>query len=318
MKKNIVKILSLFLLSSMMLLGCESNNSKVDESSKEKFTIVTSFYPIYISTLNVVKDVPNVEVINMTKAQTGCLHDYQLTPEDLKIVNNADVFIMNGAGMESFIDKVIDSNKDMKVINASEGIELLHSEEEHDHHHIEGEEHDHSHGTENGHVWVSVSNTIKQVENIKNGLVDANEENATIYKVNAEAYEKELENLKMQIHQELDNTQNKNIVTFHESFSYFAKEFGLNVVAVINMEDGREPSAKKKEEIIKEIKENNVKALFTEPQYESKAAISIANETGTKVYELNPIATGDSNPSAINDYINIMKENLKVLKEALN
>lgn len=305
----------LFISCIILFVGCTSNE-KNELESEEKFKIVTTFYPIYISTLNVVKDIPNVEVVNMTKSQTGCLHDYQLTPEDLKIIDSADVIIINGAGMESFIEKILESNKDINVINASEGIELIYSDESM-HNHEVGEEHGHEHGLENGHVWVSITNVMKQVENIKDGLSIIDNKNRANYLENSECYNEKLEELSLEMHTELDELPNREIVTFHESFAYFAKEFKLEVVEVINMEDGKEPSAKEKEEIINEIKKHGVKAIFTEPQYASNSAKSIANETQAKVYELNPVVTGNSTPEAINDYIIIMKENLSVLKEAL-
>ena len=119
------------------------------------------------------------------------------------------------------------------------------------------------------------------------------------------------------MHAELDNLPNRDIITFHEAFPYFAEEFNLNIAGVIEIEPDSEPSAKDVEEIIQIIKDKNITSLFTEPQYSSKIANTIANETGTTVYELDPIVTGDATPDAYDDYINKMKENLNVLKEAL-
>ena len=119
------------------------------------------------------------------------------------------------------------------------------------------------------------------------------------------------------MHEELDNLPNRDIITFHEAFPYFAEEFNLNIAGVIEIEPDSEPSAKEIENIINTVKEKNIKALFTEPQYSSKVAETIAVETGATVYELDPIVTGDSTPNAYDDYINKMKKNLDVLKEAL-
>ena len=119
------------------------------------------------------------------------------------------------------------------------------------------------------------------------------------------------------MHEELDSLPNRNIITFHEAFPYFAEEFNLNIVGVIQVEPDSEPSAKEIESVIETIKSNNVKALFTEPQYSSKTAETIAKETGTKVYTLDPIVTGDATKNAYNDYIDKMENNLNILKEAL-
>ena len=192
------------------------------------------------------------------------------------------------------------------------------NEHAHDHDHENEHDHDHDHDHEyNAHVWVSVSGNIDQVKNIASQLETLNPENKDLYEANTNTYISKLENLKAEMHSELDNLPNRDIITFHEAFPYFAQEFNLNIVGVIEIEPDSEPSAKEIENIISTIKEHNIKALFTEPQYSSRVAQTIANETGASVYELDPIVTGDSNSNAYDDYINKMKENLNVLKEAL-
>lgn len=302
MKSKLTKILTIVFAASMLLTGCnnsaESNNSI---ESNNKLTIVTSFYPMYISTLNIVKDIPDVEVINMTAPQTGCLHDYSLSTKDLKTLSSADIFVINGAGMESFLDDVIDEYSDLKIIEASNGISL-----------IEDTDHD-----VNPHVWVSISKNIEEVSNIAKELSAFDPNHASEYEANADAYIAKLENLRTEMHAALDNVNNKDIITFHEAFPYFAEEFNLNIAGVIEVEPDSEPSAKEVENIISIINEKNIKALFTEPQYSSKIADTIAKETGASIYTLDPIVTGDANEDAYDDYIVKMQENLNTLKEAL-
>ena len=302
MKTKLTKILTIVFAASMLLTGCnnsaESNNSI---ESNNKLTIVTSFYPMYISTLNIVKDIPDVEVINMTAPQTGCLHDYSLSTKDLKTLSSADIFVINGAGMESFLDDVIDEYSDLKIIEASNGISL-----------IEDTDHD-----VNPHVWVSISKNIEEVSNIAKELSAFDPNHASEYEANADAYIAKLENLRTEMHAALDNVNNKDIITFHEAFPYFAEEFNHNIAGVIEVEPDSEPSAKEVENIISIINEKNIKALFTEPQYSSKIADTIAKETGASIYTLDPIVTGDANEDAYDDYIVKMQENLNTLKEAL-
>ena len=316
MKTTLTKILTTIILVSLFLTGC-NNSAKSNNSteSNNKLTIVTSFYPMYISTLNIVKDIPNVEVLNMTTSQTGCLHDYSLSTKDLKTLSNADILIINGAGMESFLDDVIDEYSDLKIIEASKGIDLIEDTEHDDH----TEDHDHeAHDHDvNPHVWVSISKNIEEVSNIAKELSSLDPNHANEYQDNANEYIAKLENLKTEMHSTLDNIAHKDIITFHEAFPYFAEEFGLNIVGVIEIEPDSEPSAKEVENIISIINEKNIKALFTEPQYSSKIADTIAKETGASIYTLDPIVTGDSNEKAYNDYIIKMQENLNTLKEAL-
>lgn len=314
MKFKLSKILSLLLTTSLLLMGCNKVQDKSinNKNGDTTLNIVTSFYPIYISTLNIVKDIPNVNITNMTKAQTGCLHDYQLTPQDLKTLENTDILVVNGAGMESFLKDIIAQYPNIKVIDASKDLNLL-EDNNHDHSH---DDHDHEHEY-NAHVWVSVSGNIDQVKNISSQLETLDSKNKDLYKENTNNYVAKLENLKTEMHSELDNLTNKDIITFHEAFPYFAKEFNLNIVGVIETEPDSEPSAKEIENIISTVRKYNIKALFTEPQYSSRVAQTIANETGASIYELDPIVTGDSNKTAYDDYINKMKKNLNVLKEAL-
>ena len=301
MKIKFKKVLSILTLTILMVTGCNSNTNDKSISSKDKedkIKVVTSFYPMYLLTSNVVKDIDNVELINMTDSSTGCLHDYSLTTDNVKLLEDCDIFIINGAGMESFLDKVLKQNPGLKIIDASEGIELIKSDytqesEDHDH------DHDHVHDEEyNPHVWLSVKNAIKQVENIENKLIEYDSINKDM----------SIENNNID-----NNIENKNIVTFHEAFPYFAKEYGLNIVSVVQREAGSEPSAKELQETIEKIKNLDVKAIFVEPQYSTKAAETISKETNVKVYTLDPIVTEESKNSS---YIDIMNKNLETLKEA--
>jgi len=132
---------------------------------------------------------------------------------------------------------------------------------------------------------------------------------------NTEAYVKELEAARAKMHAELDGLPSRDIVTFHEAFPYFAQEFDLYIAAVVEREPGSEPSARELADTIDTINRLHVKALFAEPQYPAVAAETIARETGSKVYILDPAVTGPMEKGA---YLKIMDENLSVLKEALS
>lgn len=297
MNRKYLRFLSAVLFIIMVISGCAENRSFV--SNGKSIIIATSFYPMYILTLNITKDIPNVKVINMTKPVTGCLHDYAITPADLKNLEGAQYFIINGAGMESFMEKVTGQMPNLKIINASKGIQLIK---------YEGDEGD------NPHVWVSISNAIIQVKNIGDQLSVLDPENAVQYQTNTAAYIEKLETEKTKMHQVADNFKNRDIITFHEAFPYFAKEFKLNIAGIIEREPNSEPSAKELKDIIEKVRSLNVKAIFAEPQYPAKAADTIAEATGAKVYILDPVVTG---PMEADAYINIMESNLKTLQEAL-
>ena len=297
------KILSLLLLVlSVALVGCGGTDKPAEKKTAEPFRIVTSFYPMYVATINITDGVDGVEVYNMTKPQTGCLHDYQLMTEDMKTLEKADAFVINGAGMEDFMDKVTEQQKKLKVIDASRGIELIHDDEEGD----------------NPHVWLSVTDAITQVRNIADQLKEADPTHAAAYEKNAAAYIETLTSLKSEMHAALDTVPHKDIVTFHEAFPYFAKEFNLNIIGVVEREPGTEPTPTELQETIEQVNALPTKVLFTEPQYSPAAAETIARETGAKIYTLDPVVTGEATPAAKNAYIDTMKKNMQVLKEALN
>ncbi|EKX98875.1 metal ABC transporter substrate-binding protein [Selenomonas sp. oral taxon 138] len=299
--RSTTKILSLLLLVlSVALVGCGGTDKGAEKKSVEPFRIVTSFYPMYVATINITDGVDDVEVYNMTKPQTGCLHDYQLMTEDMKTLEKADAFVINGAGMEDFMDKVTEQQKKLKVIDASRGIELIHDDE-----------------GDNPHVWLSVTDEIAQVRNIADQLKEADPAHADKYEKNAAAYIEKLTALKNEMHVALDNVPHKDIVTFHEAFPYFAKEFNLNIIGVVEREPGTEPTPTELQETIEQVNALPTKVLFTEPQYSPAAAETIARETGAKIYTLDPVVTGEATPAAKDAYIDTMKKNMKVLQEAL-
>lgn len=266
--------------------------------NKREVQIVTSFYPVYLSTLNIVHDIPGIKLINLTKATTGCLHDYQLTPQDMVVLTKADYFVVNGAGMESFLDKVIKSRKNLVIIEASKNLKLIKDEKE-----------------ENPHVWLSPSLAIEQVKNISQQLGEFLPEKRALLEMNAKQYISQIEKLNIEMKSEMKSLKNRSFVTFHEAFPYFAQEFDLKISDVIEREPGTEPTSKELVQILKKLKKNQSKVIFAEPQYSAKAAHTIAKESGAKVYHLDPLVTG---PLTKDAYLEGMRKNLQVIKEALN
>lgn len=294
------KTIAIFLSLSLILLfsGCKSY-----KSDEPQIRLTTSFYPVYIMTINITKGVRGVEVFNIADQNIGCLHDFQLQAEDMVYIEKSDAFIINGAGMESFLDKVIDNQSNTLIIDSSDGIKL-----------IEDSSNDDDDGEFNSHTWVSISNYIKQVENIYEGIITVDPKNREIYRKNMLEYMERLEKLKTKMHMHIDRLPNRDIITFHEAFPYFADEFNLNVVDVINREPNSQPNAKELIDTIRLVESTNVRALFVEPQYPKTTADIVAKETGAKVYTLDPCVSGNLK---YDSYIEAMEKNLEVLKEAL-
>lgn len=290
-----MKKIFLLLLMILTLSGCGQN------SDDGKLKIVTSFYPMYIDAINIAGGIDGVEVLNLTKPQTGCLHDYQLTTEDMKTLETANIFIVNGLGMENFLDKVTE-RKNLKIINASDSEEIFTLKD--------GDE-------VNPHVWMSITYSMEQVRTITSQLCTLDPAHAADYKKNALNYLNKLSALRDEMHFALDNLPNKDIITFHEAFPYFAAEFKLKIAGVIEREPGTEPTPQELSDTIKIVNNLPVKVLFTEPQYSAKAAETIARETGAKIFTLDPITTGDATPENADAYLTAMKKNSVTLTEAL-
>ncbi|MCU0607156.1 MAG: metal ABC transporter substrate-binding protein, partial [Candidatus Edwardsbacteria bacterium] len=223
---------------------------------RHEMVIATSFYPMYLATANLAAGVPGVRVVNVARPSTGCLHDYQLTPQDLRTLAGAEVLVINGGGMESFVDKAVAQLPRLIVVDASRGIELIRDGQ----------------GAVNPHVWVSVSGAMAQVRAIAEGLAAADPEHAAAYRANAAAYLAKLDALRQRMHGGLKGIRTRDIITFHEAFPYFAREFGLTVAAVIEREPGAEPSAAELAATIDLVRAKGITALFAEPQYPARAA----------------------------------------------
>ncbi|MCX5641926.1 MAG: metal ABC transporter substrate-binding protein [Candidatus Omnitrophica bacterium] len=289
----------LIILFALLPMNHEQSYGANNTREKDTLRILTSFYPIYITTLNITKNVPGVAVTNLTPPLTGCLHDYSLTTKDIKKFVGADIFVANGAGMESFLDRIIKQYPAVKVVQLSKGIPLIKGD---------GAEGD------NPHVWVSIFNAIIQVKNLGNALQEIDPAHKNLYQKNTAEYVLQLETLRRKMHAALKPYQGKKIVTFHEAFPYFAQEFKLEIAAVVEREPGSQPNARELAKTIELIKRSKIKALFVEPQYPALSAQTIARETGAKVYILDPVVTGPEQPDA---YLRIMEKNLATLEKAL-
>ncbi|MFR2659872.1 MAG: metal ABC transporter substrate-binding protein [[Clostridium] leptum] len=305
------RILSALLCAAVCLTGFSGCGTPAKESSRLK--LLSSFYPIAIMALNITDGVEGVAVESMAQQQTGCLHDFQMTTADMKKAETADAFLINGAGMEGFLDKISDQLPELPVIDSSTGIPLIASGE--DHHHDGGEGHDHDQEDYNPHLWVSITNCMEQVRNLSEGIIALDPEHEAEYRENTETYLEKLSALRDKMHSALDHVKNKDIITFHEAFPYFAEEFGLHIAAVINREPDSQPSAKELADTIRLVRETGVKALFVEPLYPETSADIIAAETGAQVYVLDPAVSGEWDKNA---YLTAMESNLQVLAQALN
>jgi zinc transport system substrate-binding protein len=304
-------------------------------NEEEKLKVVTTFYPVYMIGLNVAGQANNIEVKSLTNLNTGCLHDYQLTTEDMKIISTADVMIINGGGMESFLEDVTTNYPKLTIIDASEGIEMLpNAEEEHEDESneevdVDSEEDDHEHGEYNPHVWLDPKLYIKQIENVRDHLIQyvetsdmdlsklsqEIEENAQDYIQKVMDLDTEIESAKKDINLVSEQGGEAQVVIFHDSFAYLANRIGMKVAFTVPLDSDTALSAGDIAEIINVVRQEKIKYLFTEEQYSDSIAKQIEAETEAKVYIIDSAVTGDG---AKDSYLTAMRNNLSVLKEAFN
>lgn len=274
-------------------------------------TAVASFYPIYTMALNLVQGIDGVTVVSLAGAETGCLHDYQLQTGDMKVLAKADILLINGAGMESYLTMVYDAFPSLPVTDASSGVILPYTETADGDHH---DDHDHS---SNAHIWLDAENAVIMVENLCEGMAQAWPEHRAALEANRDAYTLRLHALDKELKATLAPVNGKAIITFHEAFPYFAEAYGIEIAAVIRREPGDALSPAQLGSLVKTVKELGNPPLFTEPQYDDVAAQTIAAETGASVYTLDPIVTGPDGNAALTQYETVMRQNAATLLEAL-
>lgn len=296
----------------------ENSTDRFSDANEEQIKVLTTFFPLYDFTQEIGGEEVAADVLFLQTPEVS-----SFKPGDVQKINEADVLVMNGAGLEPILDELLaaSDNQDIVIINTSEGVELMefaeHEEDEHDEHdedEHEEEEHAHDHSGEDPHIWLDPTKAIVQVKNIAEGLAEFDPANAELYQTRAEAYVKELEKLDQEFATQLANVSSRNFIAFHPAFNYLAVRYNLNQVAVIEESPGQEPSPKYLAEVIETIEDSNVKALFSEPQFSPRVLEAIANDTGLTVSELSPLETGDIETES---YLSVMRQNLATLVASL-
>lgn len=292
--KILITIIALMIVG-LFLLGLTGKKS--EENNKKR--ILTSFYPIYVMTLNITDGVENVETSNMAENFFGCIHDYTLTTDDLKKVENANIFIQSGKGLEPFTEKVIQGNKNIQIISCANDIEDL----------IENDE-----GEQNAHTWLSIKNYKEEVKEIAEQLSKNDNKNEKKYQANLKKYISKLDELELQ-YKELKSKiikNNQKAICLDESLEYILKENGIEETTIETDHEQSSLSAEQVKEIIEKMKKEKINSIFIAKNNNTKTAELLAKETGAKIYKLNSGMSGEADKD---DYLNIMKENFEVLKQ---
>ena len=309
-----------------------SDSAKNTDEADDMLTVVTSFYPMYIATLNIVDGVKGVSLENLSEPQTGCLHDFQLTPEDMKLLSTADVFVINGGGIESFMSDVAKAYPKLDVVEACEDVALLSDDEsdsDHDHDHDADAEsdsdhdheadtesdsaHDHDHGDENAHAWMSVPRYRTMVKTIASHLAQKDEAHAEEYYANAEKYDAKLAKLEKEQDSLKSLTDGQNIVIFHEAYAYVADDFSMNACYLLDLDEERSVSAGEIKQVISAIKDDGVSVILAEELYGKSMGDTVSRETDVHVVYIDPLNRGEYDKDS---YLDGMEQNIELIKDA--
>lgn len=335
------------ILLALLFTACSkpaANNEAKNEESNGKLNVYASVYPIYDFTKKIGGDKINLSMLTKPGEEP---HHYEPSSDDIKNLSKADLFIYNGAGLESFTDKIIESNPDLKTCQASQGVDLIKATHDHEHDHDccqnnDDADHNHNHENENNHnheakenhssheeehhhgmydphTWLSIKNAKIEMENIKNKLSEIDPDNASYYQKNFDKYAKMCDDLDKEYSQKISVLPNRVMVVSHQAFGYLCGDYGLSQVPIKNISNEDEPDAQTMAQIIDYIKKNNIKYICVEEMTSTKIADTIKAETGAQIKVLSPVETlTQEQMDKGEDYFSIMENNLKILEEVLS
>ncbi len=267
----IITILILFLVVAGMFIYSASQ-SQLSSNSSDKIDVVVSIPPQAEFVEKVGGD--KVEVTTMVPAGANP-HTYEPLPEQLKEVSNAKMYAQVGSGIEFetvWMDKLKDSNKNMIIVNCSNGITFMPNQDN------DGDADENQYDT---HVWVSPKNAKIMVENIYQGLIQLDPSNKDYYKSNKDKYLQELDNEDKKINETLKGDINRKILVYHPAWAYFCRDYGLTQISI--EKNGKEPTPQGMTDLIDQAKRDNIKIIFISPQFSNKSAESVATEIGGKI-----------------------------------
>ena len=317
------------------------NEDKDTENNESKQVVYTSFYPIYNLTKQIAGDKMDVKAFTNLKTES---HGWEPSAKDMADLSDSNIMFINGAGMEEWEESVEDSS-DVDLINTSENIDLIKaSDEDHDHEHEdadddhdesehvdadqehedaghdheESEEHHHHHGMYDPHIWLSPVNGKEQAKVIADKLSEIDPDNKDYYMDNYKKIEKELDDMIDEYKEKFDGLDNKDFMVTHKAFSYLARDFGLNQMALTGLMSTGEVNPDVLKDAVNDAKNSNINTIFYEMGGSDKQAKILADEIKGDVAPLNTMeyATDEDLDKDIS-YQDLVKDNLEALYKSM-
>ena len=282
-----------------LLAGCAQRN--------ESAQIAATTLPVYEFT-SILCQGTDLTVGRLVTENVSCLHDYSLQVRQMRMIEQAEMVVLSGLGLEDFLTDALAGKS--CIVDASQGIEPICPDEgvHHEHDHHEDDHHGHSHEND-PHIWLSPENAKIMAQNICRELTVQYPQYQKVFAENLMLLCNQLDELQAYGKAQLADLKSREIITFHDGFAYFAQSFDLEILKAIEEESGREASAAELKELIMLVEAHHP-GVFTEKSGSTTAAEVIARETDCKVYQLDMAMSGDS-------YFDSMYHNIDAIKEAL-
>ncbi len=308
------KLLALFVVAAAFFALLNTPVTGEDTAAKPRL-VLCSFWAEQVFALNLTQGIPSLRV-DIIIPPTGSPHGFEMTPQILKKVADADLIVVNGI-LEEFLPKMAEAYPNKKIVRTTDAVKLIPT------HHKEGEEHEEPgeehedehghHGEFNAHTWISVANAIRESMVIRDALLQLSPADAPAIHKNAANFFARLHRLAADMYSASASFSSRRIVTVHAAYDYLAQDLGLEVVSVVMKVPGSEPSPKEIGDLIRQLKETGA-AIFAEPQFPDRIAKLLAEQAGMKVHVLDP---GVTTPATADAYEKVMRRNLTSLVEGL-
>ena len=218
-------------------------------------------------------------------------HTYEPRPSQLKEVSKADLFVKVGSRIEFelvWMDKIIDVNRRMPVVDSSEGVELIRAKEGHEEEHEEDGAEGRHHSVVDPHIWLSPKNAKKMVDNVFKGLAKADPANISYYEKNRDAYLSEIDALDGYITKTLSKAKSRKVMVYHSAWAYLARDYGIEEISI--EKGGKQASPAGIAVVIRQARENDIRVIFASPEFSTRSAEVIAKEIGGQVVMVSPYA----------------------------
>ncbi|WP_034765746.1 metal ABC transporter solute-binding protein, Zn/Mn family [Rossellomorea vietnamensis] len=329
--------ISLVLMLSTFLSACNQTAKKTDgnQSDAEPISIMTSLYPLQYFAERIGEDMVKAESLLPPGSDA---HTFEPTSKDMMSIAESDLFIYNGLGMESYAEKITKSleNEDTIMVEATKGVDAIasphdHSEEGHhdegeaaheEEHHEEGDaahEDEHHHGDYDPHVWLDPNRAIALAGNIRDALIDLHPEDKDAFNQNFNELKKDLKEIDAEFTSLAQESDHPEILVSHAAYGYWEDAYGIEQLAVAGLSPTDEPSQKELKEIIETAKEHSIHYVIFEQNVTTRIAEIIQKEINAKplkVHNLSVLTESDSENDE--NYLTLMKKNIKTLEQAMN